>query len=171
MFDCRAMPNPFWDENLRGYTGLDKPVCDFFARFPETVEPFLEATETIVRQSIEQYKRDGRDHLKSLSAAPEASIDQCTSPSVWRSDCRALRTLRLKSHTWQCHTGRQSREDRHEKIRQRRDLSACPHVEGWRFDSRNRKAPCRQAWFSMSWVARFPSLEKCSNRSCCPCWR
>ena len=64
VFDCRAMPNPFWDEALRGYTGLDKPVCDFFARFPGTVEPFLEATEAIVRQSIEQYKRDGRDHLQ-----------------------------------------------------------------------------------------------------------
>ena len=64
VFDCRAMPNPFWDETLRSYTGRDKPVADFFARFPETVEPFLEATETLVRQSIEQYKRDGRDHLQ-----------------------------------------------------------------------------------------------------------
>ena len=64
VFDCRVMPNPFWDESLRGYTGRDKPVCDFFARFPETVEPFLKATETLVRQSIEQYKRDGRDHLQ-----------------------------------------------------------------------------------------------------------
>ena len=64
VFDCRAIPNPFWDENLRSYTGRDKPVCDFFARFPGTVEPFLEATETLVRQSIEQYKRDGRDHLQ-----------------------------------------------------------------------------------------------------------
>ena len=64
VFDCRAMPNPFWDETLRGYTGRDKPVADFFARFPETVEPFLEATETLVRQSIREYKRDGRDHLQ-----------------------------------------------------------------------------------------------------------
>ena len=64
VFDCRAMPNPFWDEALRGCTGRDKPVCDFFARFPETGEPFLEATETLVRQSIEQYKRDSRDHLQ-----------------------------------------------------------------------------------------------------------
>jgi RNase adaptor protein for sRNA GlmZ degradation len=64
VFDCRAMPNPFWDETLRSYTGRDKPICDFFARFPETVEPFLEATETLVRQSIEQYKRDGRDYLQ-----------------------------------------------------------------------------------------------------------
>ena len=64
VFDCRAMPNPFWDETLRGYTGCDKPICDFFARFPGAVEPFLETTETLVRQSIEQYKRDGRDHLQ-----------------------------------------------------------------------------------------------------------
>lgn len=64
VFDCRAMPNPFWGETLRGYTGRDKPVYDFFARFPETVEPFLEATETLVRRSIEQCKRDGRDHLQ-----------------------------------------------------------------------------------------------------------
>lgn len=64
VFDCRAMPNPFWDETLRGYTGCDKPVADFFARFPETVGPFLEAAERLVRQSIEQYKRDGRSHLQ-----------------------------------------------------------------------------------------------------------
>lgn len=64
VFDCRAMANPFWDENLRGYMGCDKPVCDFFARFAGMVEPFLEATETLVRQSIEQYKWDDRDHLQ-----------------------------------------------------------------------------------------------------------
>lgn len=64
VFDCRAMANPFWDENLRGYTGCDKPVCDFFARFAGMVDPFLEATETLVRQSIEQYKWDDRDHLQ-----------------------------------------------------------------------------------------------------------
>ena len=64
VFDCRAMPNPFWDETLRGCTGRDKPVADFFARFPGAAEPFLETTETLVRQSIEQYKRDGRDHLQ-----------------------------------------------------------------------------------------------------------
>lgn len=64
VFDCRAMPNPFWDEALRGYMGRDKPVADFFARFHETVEPFIDACETLVRQSIAQYLRDGRDHLQ-----------------------------------------------------------------------------------------------------------
>ena len=64
VFDCRAMPNPFWDETLRNYTGLDKPVADFFTRHTETVEPFLDATEKLVRLSIEQYKQDDRDHLQ-----------------------------------------------------------------------------------------------------------
>ena len=64
VFDCRALPNPFWDETLRGYTGRDKPVIDFFDRFPEKVNAFLGAAETLVRQSIKQYKRDGRDHLQ-----------------------------------------------------------------------------------------------------------
>ena len=64
VFDCRAMPNPFWDEALRGYAGCDKPVADFFAKFPEKVNVFLDASETLVRQSIEEYKHDGREHLQ-----------------------------------------------------------------------------------------------------------
>ena len=26
VFDCQTMPNPYWDESLRGYTGRDKPI-------------------------------------------------------------------------------------------------------------------------------------------------
>ena len=64
VFDCRAMPNPYWEESLRGYTGRDKPVVDFFARFPDKVERFLDAAESLARQSIEEYRRDGREHLQ-----------------------------------------------------------------------------------------------------------
>lgn len=64
VFDCRAMPNPFWDEALRGYTGRDKPVSDFFDRFKKKVDYFLDAAETLVRQSIAEYLQDGRDHLQ-----------------------------------------------------------------------------------------------------------
>ena len=64
VFDCRAMPNPFWDEALRGYAGCDKPVADFFGRLPEKVEQFLGPVEILVRQSIDQYRKDGRDHLQ-----------------------------------------------------------------------------------------------------------
>jgi len=64
VFDCRALPNPYWDEALRGYTGQDRPIADFFARFPDEVNRFLDAAETLVRQSIEEYQRDGRGHLQ-----------------------------------------------------------------------------------------------------------
>ena len=63
-FDCRAMPNPYWDESLRGYTGRDKPIADFFAHHKDKVDRFLGAAETLVRQSINEYLKDGRDHLQ-----------------------------------------------------------------------------------------------------------
>lgn len=64
VFDCRAMPNPFWDESLRGYTGRDKPICDFFDRYKDKVDCFLGAAETLVCQSIDEYLKDGRYHLQ-----------------------------------------------------------------------------------------------------------
>ena len=64
VFDCRAMPNPFWDESLRGYTGCDKPIADFFARYKDKVDVFLDAAETLVRQSVGEYLKYGRDHLQ-----------------------------------------------------------------------------------------------------------
>ena len=64
VFDCRAMPNPYWDESLHGYTGCDKPVADFFARHKDKVDCFLGAAETLVRQSISEYLKDGRNHLQ-----------------------------------------------------------------------------------------------------------
>ena len=64
VFDCRAMPNPYWDESLRGYTGRDKPIADFFAHHKDKVDRFLGAAETLVRQSIDEYLNDGRDHLQ-----------------------------------------------------------------------------------------------------------
>ena len=42
VFDCRAMPNPYWDESLRGYIGCDKPICDFFDRIPTRSVYFAE---------------------------------------------------------------------------------------------------------------------------------
>ena len=63
VFDCRAMPNPFWDESLRGFSGCDKPVVEFFEHHKDKVNPFLEAAERLVRLSIDQYLADGREHL------------------------------------------------------------------------------------------------------------
>ena len=64
VFDCRAMPNPYWDESLRGCTGRDKPIAEFFDRYRDKVDCFLNAAETLVRQLIDEYLKDGRDHVQ-----------------------------------------------------------------------------------------------------------
>ena len=64
VFDCRAMPNPFWDEALRSFSGCDKPVVDFFEQHKDMVNCFLDAAEVLVRQSADQYQKDGREHLQ-----------------------------------------------------------------------------------------------------------
>ena len=42
VFDCRAMPNPYRNESLRGYTGRDKPIAEFFDRTPPRSVYFAE---------------------------------------------------------------------------------------------------------------------------------
>ena len=37
------MPDPHDEVSLRGYSGLDKPVIDFFARHRDRVDRFLDA--------------------------------------------------------------------------------------------------------------------------------
>lgn len=64
VFDCRAMPNPFWDEKLRGFTGMDRPVEEFFEKVRDRVDSFLDAAESLVRQSVDEYVRSGREHLQ-----------------------------------------------------------------------------------------------------------
>ena len=64
VFDCRALPDPYFEAGLRGYSGLDQPVVDFFGRHREQVDRFLNAAEALVRQSIEVFLQAGRDFLQ-----------------------------------------------------------------------------------------------------------
>ncbi|MHB1710518.1 MAG: RNase adapter RapZ, partial [Acidimicrobiales bacterium] len=38
MFDCRFLPNPYWDEALRSRSGLEDPVRDYVLERSETIE-------------------------------------------------------------------------------------------------------------------------------------
>ena len=38
VFDCRTLPNPFWEEELRGLTGLDAEIRRYMERHPECRE-------------------------------------------------------------------------------------------------------------------------------------
>ena len=66
-----------------GYTGRDKPIAEFFDRYRDKVDCFLGAAETLVRQSIDEYLKDGRDHLQvafgCTGNAPAAKRSGCLS--------------------------------------------------------------------------------------------
>ena len=64
VFDCRLLPDPHDDMFLRGYSGLDKPVIEFFERHKTRVDRFLNAAESLVRQTIEAAPETGREYLQ-----------------------------------------------------------------------------------------------------------
>ena len=64
VFDCRGVPNPFWEEGLRKFTGKDAEVVAFFARHREAVDAFVGAAEALVRQTIQTFQTDGRRHIQ-----------------------------------------------------------------------------------------------------------
>lgn len=64
VFDCRALPNPFWNERLRSYIGSDKEIVEFFEGYRDKIDSFLGAVMRLVEASISQYLTDGREHLQ-----------------------------------------------------------------------------------------------------------
>lgn len=64
VFDCRSLPDPYDDKTLRGYSGLDQPVVEFFERHTAQINRFLDAAESLVRQSIAAFRETGRDYLQ-----------------------------------------------------------------------------------------------------------
>jgi len=63
VFDCRGLPNPFWVESLRKFSGKDEPVREFFAGHQKEVEAFVGAAESLVRQTVTAFLADGKRHL------------------------------------------------------------------------------------------------------------
>lgn len=57
--DMRFLPNPFWDQNMRGLTGLDALVSDYVLAQPDTVN-FLEKYTEIVQLVEAGYLREGK---------------------------------------------------------------------------------------------------------------
>jgi RNase adapter protein RapZ len=62
MFDCRFLPNPYWNAPLRGLSGLDEEVRDFVLGRPETTE-FLDKLEDLFLMLIPAYIREGKSYL------------------------------------------------------------------------------------------------------------
>ncbi len=62
VLDVRFMPNPFYIEELRSQTGLDKPVSDYVFSFPQTCD-FLLKVEDLLRFTLPLYAEEGKTGL------------------------------------------------------------------------------------------------------------
>ena len=60
--DCRFLPNPHWEPELRPYTGRDPVIRDFVLAQP-SAEPFLERYGDLLRLLAEGYVHEGKRYL------------------------------------------------------------------------------------------------------------
>ena len=63
VFDCRSLPNPYWDESLRKFTGCDEPVRMFMVAHAGEVAAFLGPVEELLRNVLEAGAKSGRERL------------------------------------------------------------------------------------------------------------
>ncbi|MBS1848778.1 MAG: RNase adapter RapZ [Actinobacteria bacterium] len=62
VFDCRFLPNPHWDPNLRDLDGRDEPVRDFVLAQPEAGR-FLDRLAAMLGDLLPAYANEGRSFL------------------------------------------------------------------------------------------------------------
>ncbi len=62
LFDCRFLPNPYWDETLRHQSGLDPAVRSYVLERPETAE-FLDKLDDLLAMLVPAYMREGKSYL------------------------------------------------------------------------------------------------------------
>ncbi|HEY5110359.1 MAG TPA: RNase adapter RapZ [Acidimicrobiales bacterium] len=62
MFDCRFLPNPYWDESLRSHSGLESEVRAYVLDRPETLA-FLDKLDDLLTMLIPAYMKEGKSYL------------------------------------------------------------------------------------------------------------
>ena len=62
VFDVRFMPNPFYIEDLRPQTGLDRAVADYVFQFPQTRD-YMKKLEDLLAFSLPLYAEEGKTSL------------------------------------------------------------------------------------------------------------
>jgi UPF0042 nucleotide-binding protein len=62
VFDARCLPNPYWDENLRKYSGLDQPVKDFLEEQPRVMEFFWQI-KTLLHTWLPRFEKENRSYM------------------------------------------------------------------------------------------------------------
>jgi len=62
VFDARFLPNPFWERNLKAFTGLDQPVKDFLASQP-IVTKFVWQINSFMLTWLPHLERNNRSYM------------------------------------------------------------------------------------------------------------
>ncbi|MFK8067320.1 MAG: RNase adapter RapZ [Gammaproteobacteria bacterium] len=62
MFDVRCLPNPYWDINLRDFTGRDLQVINYLEKYPVVLETRNELI-AFLDSWIPRYEKDDRSYL------------------------------------------------------------------------------------------------------------
>ncbi|MDR2083825.1 MAG: phosphotransferase [Bacteroidales bacterium] len=62
VFDCRCLPNPFWKEDLKHLSGLDKNV-KYYLNSKQEVNEFVNNVKNIINQAVSDYYDRGHESL------------------------------------------------------------------------------------------------------------
>lgn len=62
MFDIRCLPNPYWQAELRQFTGLDEPVIEFLEKQSEVQEMF-ESICAFLEKWLPSFEMENRSYL------------------------------------------------------------------------------------------------------------
>lgn len=62
IFDVRCLPNPYWDESLRNFSGLDTPVIEFLQDKPE-VGRMCDDIAGFIDRWLPAFEADNRSYL------------------------------------------------------------------------------------------------------------
>jgi len=62
VFDIRCLPNPYWQTELRQYTGLDEPVIEFLEKQTE-VHDMLESICVFLEKWLPSFEQENRSYL------------------------------------------------------------------------------------------------------------
>lgn len=66
LFDVRFLPNPYWDERLRPYSGQDAPVADFLQQYSQT-QAFIEHSSAFLHFCLPQFIHSGHRAYLTIS--------------------------------------------------------------------------------------------------------
>lgn len=89
VFDCRSLPNPYWDESLRKYTGRDEPIRAFMDAHSAEVEAVLKPIVELLTTVVEIYAKEGRERLHVAFGCTGGHTVRSIVPRPWRGVCAA----------------------------------------------------------------------------------